>query len=423
MLTGLGLQQSLQQRQILAPQLQLAMQLLPLNLIQLEQYLHKQVFTNPCIAWRGPNSGEKTAYEVALSTQSHQPDLHEHLLGQAQLEPVSSMVLLALEALIDGLEEDGYLRQNLSSIISQSGLTPTPKKADWLAAKQLLHQLDPSGIGAADLQECLILQLKYSLDIEHQANTATNQIAQKILLEHFELLSGGGSKAALAQELNESVNLVHDALDLIKHLNARPTAGFQNNTTTFVRPDIHLFLASNNTWQAELIDKLSDKINIHQATDGSKENWNQARQLMQAIKLRELNLQSIADQLVNIQADFLIHGEAKLEPLTQQQLADKLALHASTISRAVRHKFALYNGQLLPLQAFFSHAVAGKKSAVATKAYLQQLIANENPQRPLSDAILCKKMRINGYPIARRTVLKYRQQLNIPNSRQRVCNV
>lgn len=427
MQTGIQLVQGLQQRQIMAPQLQLAMQLMPFGRIQLEQYLHRQVHTNPCISWSSgatlPSaSPSDSSYEIALATHHQQPSLRDHLLGQAQLEPVSPVVLLAVDVLIDSLESNGYLRQSLDTVARQSDLSPAPSARQWQAALDLLQRLEPVGVGASDLQHCLLLQLEYAAETD--LPPAHNKLAQRIIRFHLDALAGGGSKSELASILDVTVDAIDAALTQIRGLNPNPAADFQHTAgAMYVRPDIQITPCDEDLnkpgWRAELIERLSDKLTLNKTAGADAESWQKARQLLQAIELREQNLQRIADQVTRVQNRFLTHGISHLQPYTQKQLAAELDLHASTISRAVRGKYALHKGQLLPLQDFFSQGLAENKSSASAKACLRQIIAAEDAESPFSDAALCSALEAEGFQLARRTVVKYRQQLGIPNSRER----
>lgn len=424
--------QQLRQQQVLAPQLQLAMQLLPLNTAQLATYLHQQVNANPALEWRpSAGGGEISAFDVALATQAPDTGLSDHLLWQLQLETVSDPVRQCAEVIIDALNSDGYLRAGLRATAEQAAL-PDLSDKHWRQALLLIQSFEPTGVGARNLSECLRLQLE-------QNHPGHPQLTLALLLAAEYLTSlARPDIGELAAQTGQDRQAVSTALELIHSLNPRPGAAFDDTPADYIRPDVRFVRTaqSNSEGQpvfaVELLQSYSRQIQLGDAGGGSSTQRREARSLLSALALREQSLLRVCELLARAQAGFLAEGPAAMRALTRAQVAEELGLHPSTVTRTLQGKYAETPAGVTPLSEFFSVALnspAGTPlrpgeseqapAAAAARARLAALIDNEDPRRPLADAELCRRLRQAGFPLARRTVVKYRQQLGIENSRKR----
>lgn len=441
-------------QQMLAPQLQLAMQLLPLGAAQLGAYLRQQIDNNPALDWRskstersstGGDPTARSAIDIALATTAQTTGLSDHLLWQLQLEVVNDQLRERAEIIIDALDRDGYLRIQLTELQQQLDHTEMTDAAKqlWHAALSLIQAFEPTGVGARNLAECLRLQLEQS-----HAGDTHQALAIQLVEQHLGELARPDVNV-LAAQLNCDAQDVVTAVALIHSLNPRPGLAFDASPATYIQPDLR-FVAhsssannlepesdhvqtSDKVFSAELIHPFSQHLQLSDPSTSNAAQRREAQSLLSALALREQSLLRVGMLLARYQAGFLTHGVAAIRALTRVQVAEQLELHPSTITRALQDKYAETPDGVIPLKDFFSTALkkpatdaplrAGQSdqppAAAAARARLLTLINNENPNKPLSDAELCRRLHQAGFPLARRTVVKYRQQLGIENSRKR----
>lgn len=422
----LGQQQRLSQ-QMLAPHLQLTMQLLPMNTIQLSRYLQQQLDHNPFLGWRSSTaSTSSSAFDVALATATQQNDLTDHLLQQLHLENIADSIKQCAEIIIDALDQRGYFLNELPELYALLNHEPGIKPSHWQQALTVIQTLEPTGVGARHLVECLRLQLEQS----HLGHAQQTQ-ALTIVEHHLQALRQPDIQA-LASQLNCDPHDISLAIELIQSLNPRPGLAYSNNHAEYVRADLK-FSANGEqpdqpSFSVELLNAFSQQLLVHDksATQAAGAQRQAALSLVSALMLREQSLLRVGQQLAKQQAAFLAQGPAAIRPLTRQHIAEQLNLHPSTVTRTLQGKYADTPNGLTPLKDFFSTALINPNkpdsepvAATAARAHLNQLIANENPLKPLSDAQLCRQLQADGFPVARRTVMKYRQQLGLANSRVR----
>jgi RNA polymerase sigma-54 factor len=424
LMQGLSLRQ--QQRQKMAQQIQLGISLLPLNNAQLQRYLALQVQHNPALGWRpgsvpaaaSPSADGASAHDIALATHAAKPSLQEHLLQQLYQQPISDEQMLLAEIIVDALDEDGYLSASLRELRatnSQQPDLPSATEQQWQQALALVQSLEPMGVAATDLVDCLRLQLL------QEAASPQRELALKLIHEDLKLLAGGAS-ATLAARHNSDTDSVAAALQMIRTLEPKPGRPFAASAAP-VQADAEI-VQQDEQLDVRLLQPASASIELHNNAEASVAQRQAAQHLLQALQLREQNLYNIISAAASQQAAMLINHDATLtRPLTQTDLATRLGLHPSTISRAVRSRYALWRGKLLPLRKLFSHQLIdqhGKTmAAAAIKATLEQIVATELPDKPYTDAALQQQLAENGFTLARRTVAKYRQQLQIPAAHQR----
>ncbi|HET8818031.1 MAG TPA: RNA polymerase factor sigma-54 [Xanthomonadaceae bacterium] len=458
-----SLQVVLGQQLRLTPQLRQAIHLLQLSGAELEQEIADAVESNPLLDW-DETSPQEQQPDAAGADGSHDPQaagddrgveweggaagpahggdadaardntaagetLHDHLLWQLHLGTFSPRDRAIGAALVDAIDDDGYLREALPVIAAASGLQPPPPLEE---VSTMLHQLqcfDPPGIGARDLGECLRLQLALLPD-----DTPGKALAADIAGDALERLPRAGIEG-LARELRRDPGDVATAVALLRGLDPRPGARFGDLPEgTYIAPDVVVW-RDRGVWRVALAPGARPRVVIHQAyaalandsagADASylRGRLQEARWLLKGLQARGDTLLKVMRCVLREQSGFLEFGEQALRPLTLREVAGEVGLHESTVSRAVARKYARTPRGTLPLRAFFASGIdtgGGEASSTAVQALIRQLVDAEDPRRPLSDARLADALKAAGIPVARRTVAKYREALRIPVSADRV---
>jgi RNA polymerase sigma-54 factor len=357
------------------------------------------------------------------------PTLREHLLEQLGLMHLSERDLLLAGMLVDAINEDGYLEQPLEELVE---LLPTEQEVDLLelqTALKLIQHLDPLGVGARNLNECLELQL-----LAEAEDTPQHKVALTIVRQHLPLLAAR-DYVRLRKALGCSDEVLKAAQALITRLDPRPGAGFTSiEADHYVQPEV-VVKKVKGLWVASLNGDSVPKLRINRMyADILKRNrdsssqylmsqMQEARWFIKNIQQRFATILRVSQAIVDRQRSFFEHGEVAMRPLVLREIADELELHESTISRVTTRKYMLTPRGVYELKYFFGSHVAtetgGVCSATAIRALIKQLIAAENPQKPLSDSHLTDILGEQGIVVARRTVAKYRESLQIPAANQR----
>lgn len=357
------------------------------------------------------------------------PTLREHLLGQLRLMPLSERDQTLTSVLVDAINEDGYLEQSLEEL---AAMLPEDQEVDPLelqTALKLVQHLDPLGVGARGLAECLKLQLAAL-----PADTPYRDLALAIAHEHLALLAGR-DYARLKKVLRCDDESLRGAQHLIKRLDPRPGAGFSRiEADHYVQPEV-VVKKVKGLWIASLNGDAMPKLRINRMyADILKRNRENSGQYlktqMQEAKWFISNLQQrfatilrVSQAVVDRQRNFFEHGEVAMRPLVLREIADEVGLHESTISRVTTRKYMLTPRGVYELKYFFGSHVAtesgGACSATAIRALIKQLVAAEEPLKPLSDNQISDILGNQGIVVARRTIAKYRESLQIPAANQR----
>jgi RNA polymerase sigma-54 factor len=377
------------------------------------------------------------------SVYSDEKTLNETLLEQISLLPLNERQKTIAEYIIGNLDENGYLQRDLRSI-SNDLLLQQHIDASSLEMEDILYEiqdLDPAGVGARNLQECLLLQLQRK---EHSPEV---KIAEEILTNYFEEFSHKHYEKILRQ-LNISEEELRKAIDEIVSLNPKPGNSWTNSleiAMSNITPDfivesengeVIMYLNNQNIPDLkvnrdfyEMVqgynqNKESMSTRDKQAMLFMKQKMDSAKWFIDAVKQRQNTLQRTMEAIVGIQYDFFLTGdETKLKPMILKDVAEKTGFDISTISRVSNSKYVQTNTGIYPLKFFFSEAMqneAGEDvSSHEIKYILKESIENENPSKPLTDDQLTRILNQKGYMIARRTVAKYREQMNIPVARLR----
>jgi len=460
-----SLQFRLSQHLTLTPQLQQSIRLLQLSTVELNQEIERLLMENPALEreehdeaeaperrgsdaapadetpaaapaetaptesdWSldlagGWRSGDDEDGERSVGTPET-PTLREHLRGQLSLLKLGDRDRAFVEILIDALDDDGYLTQSLEEI---AALLPPEiqAEADELSiALHHLQNLEPPGVGYRCLAECLALQLRGC------AGQPACRLALEIVQKHLELYRDYTKLKALTGASDEELRA---AQRLIGALNPRPGAAFAKVEARYVVPDV-VVRKSRGAWRASLNPEAMPRLRINRlyaelaagaraSAGGLSSQLQEARWLIKNVQQRFETILRVSQAIVDRQRHFLEHGEVAMRPLVLREIAETLGLHESTISRVTTQKYMATPRGTFELKYFFGSHVAteagGAASSTAIRALIKQLVAAEDTKAPLSDARISQILGEQGIVVARRTIAKYRESLQIPAVNQR----
>nr|VFJ72792.1 MAG: RNA polymerase, sigma 54 subunit, RpoN/SigL [Candidatus Kentron sp. FW] len=356
--------------------------------------------------------------------------LRDHLYRQAELCRFSEIDQLIAIAIIDAIEDDGYLRVDMEHIRQSLSHGDSGVGIDEIEA--VLHRIqsfEPIGVGARDLRDCLLLQLR-ALPQE----TVWRGHAIELVGHHLDLL-GRRNYSKLMRQLMLDEDRLQQVILLIQSLNPRPGSQIDSTPVPYITPDIFV-RKINGRWHVDLNSEVMPKIRLNSCyaglvrrADNSADNstlrahLQEARWFLKSLRTRNDTLLKVATCIVERQQAFLEYGEEAMKPMITQDVADAVGVHASTISRITSRKYLHAPCGVYELKSLFSAHVTtqtgGKASSTAIRALIKKLIAAENVQRPVSDAKLAGILSEQGINVARRTIAKYREMLGIPPSSER----
>ena len=475
-------QQELKQLQRLSPLQMQVIKLIELNNVEVEERIKQEIEDNPAIETADAelsrdDSNEESSlaeeltqedlilgdylsdddvpdYRLNFSPGKSEPDftefsyfddksLHDYLLEQTGLLDLDENKQIIAEYIIGNIDENGYLQRDLLSIsndlLFQQQMDVTPLQLEDILYE--IQDFDPAGVGARDLQECLLLQLR-RLKHGYEAD-----LAIKIIEEYFDEFTKKHYDKIIRQ-MGISQDDLKDVIEEIVSLNPKPgntLGGSMQTAMNNITPDfivdnynnvITIQLNNSNIPSlqlnrnfSELIKGFSDNKTSMSADDKQallfmKQKADSAKWFIDAVKQRQNTLQRTMEAIVNIQYDFFItEDETMLKPMILKDVAERTGFDISTISRVSNSKYVQTNTGIYPLKYFFSEAMQTTDgediSSREVKMILKESIESENPSKPLTDDLLTKILNEKGYVIARRTVAKYREQLNIPVARLR----
>src|SRR6059058_2116600 len=363
---------------------------------------------------------ERPSFEKFLSSPT---GLTDHLQWQLSVTICSDAVRQVTENIIGNLDENGYLTA-LPEELTEDGKYSQDDLDDALAVVQ---EFDPIGVGAHDLRECLLLQLK--------AFDPQNTLALQIVSEHLKQVQSNQLKE-IARALNRPLEVVKRAIDVIKKLDPRPGLRYNKTEPRLVEPDVY-FRKVDGQWQAYLNEddmpqlRLSPtyrRLLVRDAADKDvrnyvKERFTAAVQLMKNIEQRKHTILRVCQSIIARQGEFLDQGPDALKPMMIKEVAEEVGVHPSTVSRAVASKYAHTPQGVLELRSFFSESVNGPEgsgmSLLTLKRLVKKMIEEEDSSKPLTDEQIAKKLDEAGIHVTRRTVAKYREDMRIPSTHQR----
>ncbi|OAM51785.1 RNA polymerase factor sigma-54 [Methylovorus sp. MM2] len=378
--------------------------------------------------WEENSAGNDDDNDFSFQ-EAIKPTLREHLLSQIKLLPLSERDQTLSMLLVDTINDDGYLEQSLEDFAA--GL-PEELEIDLLelqtALKHIQH-LDPPGIASRNLSECLTLQLEALPE-----DTPNLKIAIEVTKSHLPLLATR-DYAKLRKLLQCDDEVLRAVQQLVIQLNPRPGSEFTSiSSDHYIQHEI-MVKKYKGVWIASLNDEVVPKLRINQLYAGIlKRNRDSSSQYlmsqMQEAKWMIKNIQQrfstilrVSQAIVDRQRKFFEHGEVAMRPLVLREIADELGLHESTVSRVTTRKYMLTPRGVYELKYFFGSHVAtesgGACSATAIRALIKQMVGEENPKKPLSDNQITDILSKQGIMVARRTIAKYRESLQIPAANQR----
>lgn len=352
--------------------------------------------------------------------------LREHLLWQLEMGDFSPRQALIGEAIIDSINDDGYLTIDNDEIAASLGAETAAATDEIEATLRKVQYFDPVGVAARSIPECLILQLQ-------QLDEATPGLALAIELarNHLDLIASQ-SHAELRRDLRATDEELQDALALVKSCNPKPGLAVSPAATEYVVPDVFVRKVDNH-WQVEIsptgIPRLSVNQQYARLLRGNGEHsvlraqLQEARWLIRSLEIRNETLMKVATCIVSRQTEFLEQGDEAMKPMVLRDVAEEVGMHESTISRVTTNKYMHTPRGVFEFKYFFSSHLASAdgedQSSTSVRAKIRKLIGAENPAKPLSDSKIAKLLGEEGISVARRTVAKYREAMSIASSSER----
>lgn len=454
-----SLQLKLGQSLTMTPQLQQAIRLLQLPVLDLNAQIQEALEENIMLEMEDlpdvPQTSNETTAEVETiraednwqSSMSQQTQdggwngegrpisefadesgqtLRDHLLWQLEMEHFSPRQILIGEAIIDSINDDGYLTIDLEEVagyVDDETEVALDEVEETLAK---IQRLDPVGVAARSIPECLTLQLQ-QLD----ESTPGLALALELVVDKLDLVAER-DYAELRRCLKTSEEELHDALVLVKGCNPKPGLAVSPARVEYVIPDVFVRKV-DNVWQVEIsttgVPRLSVNQQYARLLRGNGDHavlrtqLQEARWLIRSLEIRNETLMKVATSIVTRQTEFLEHGEEAMKPMVLRDIADEIGMHESTISRVTTSKYMHTPRGVFEFKYFFSSHLASAsgedQSSTSVRAKIRKLIGAENPAKPLSDSKIAKMLADDGISVARRTVAKYREAMNIPSSSER----
>ena len=477
----MALEAKLTQRQIqklglvITPQLRQAIKILQLPRDELDALLHEEIDQNPLLAvdaeeapaaapeeappvseeppaaapaeeidWRAylenyhedmpalPPTGIDEDDDERLNLVENQPNriesLSDHLADQLRFNNLTAEEEQIASLIIGNLNSDGYLQDSIEDIAASAGV-PLELAARVL---EIIQACDPPGVAARDVRECLLLQLRaQGLDDPATADPPL-ALAGTIVQDHLSALEGRRFER-LAKDLGVSVEEVNQAVKLITSLDPKPGRNFDEGEVHYVEPDVYVHKLSDEyvvTLNEDGLPRLKISASYRRllAEEGEAKEYVQeklraATWLIKSIHQRQRTLLLVAQSIVKFQREFLTHGVLQMRPLVLRDVAEDVGLHESTVSRAIANKYVSTPRGIYSLKKFFTTGLKGPQgqdvAAESVKERIRELINSEDPARPLSDEEIAQMLSSDNVTIARRTVAKYRESMNILPSAKR----
>jgi RNA polymerase sigma-54 factor len=372
-----------------------------------------------------PRMGEDHEEFPIENTLTRPPNLTDHLAWQLGMSDASPAVKDIGAFIIGNIDEDGYLRASTEEITAAGAYDP----ADVEKAIAAIQSLDPIGVGARDLRECLLLQLEF-LEVD-------NPLVESIVRDHWDLFMQRHF-VQIAKALGTDMKTLEGVVEVIKHLDPKPGRKYSNERAIYVEPDVYIQkvgddyvivlnedgmpkLRINGSYRSMLnsMDSKSDGETVNYIKDKIRS----AVWLIKSLDQRQRTIYKVAESIVKHQREFLEKGIDYLRPLVLRDVADDIQMHESTVSRVVSNKYMHTPRGLFLMKYFFHSGIDSDTgediSSLTVKKKIQGFIDGEDPRKPLSDSKIMKILNDEGINIARRTVAKYRDELNIPSSTDR----
>ncbi|MCC0645508.1 MULTISPECIES: RNA polymerase factor sigma-54 [unclassified Clostridioides] len=433
------------QKLIMTTQLKQSLSILNMSKLELEEEIKREAENNPLVEveksgeinWEEYIKDMEKSRRLDRTEISYNPDnevnlenlvkyssnLYEDLKFQISLYKLTDKQMEVCEYIIDSLDEDGYLRTEEKVIVD------TLKIDEEFFEKCLIsvQQLEPSGVGARSLSECLMIQMA-SLGIY-------NEILEEIVTKDLNLIANNKYKE-ISKKYNMSLQKCVELINIIKTLDPKPGRTCSVEKSVYIQPDVTVekiddefivYLNEKDSYQIKINSYYKDILKNSQSDESAKEfikeRLNSATGLMKNIESRKTTVLRIAEEIVKAQDEFLRKGTKYIKPLKMKDIAEKLDFHESTISRGVNGKYMLTPFGVYEFRYFFSSAIETENhemaSSTSIKKIIKETIKDENKKKPLSDDHISKLLKEKGINVARRTVAKYREELGILSSSKR----
>lgn len=438
------------QKLIMTPELRQAIELLQLNTLELKEYIARELEENPILEITGVTedyeniekyanneidwkeyfeSFDDYSYRQEIDKNieeynfesyiSYEPTLREFLLSQLNLIPLDNKEHKIGVSIIENIDNNGYLTTPVEEIAKM--INSSVEEVEIIL--NIIQNFDPPGVGARNLKECLLIQLRDRRDI--------NKHVVDIIENHLEDLAYNRI-LKIAKALNIEVYEVQEACDFIRRLEPKPGRAFGSSLESgYIIPDAEIRIIDGelvvilndatgprlgiNNYYKSLLRAANDRDTI----EFLNQKLNSAMWVIRSIEQRRATIKKVIESIAKFQREFFLEGEKSLKPLTLKDIAKDVGMHESTVSRATNGKYVQTPRGLYELKYFFSSGVEsddGEISSISIKKLLKEIIDKENPKKPYSDSKLTELLAQRGIKISRRTVAKYRDELNIPPS-------
>ncbi|WP_205693938.1 RNA polymerase factor sigma-54 [Clostridium prolinivorans] len=445
-----------EQKLIMTQEMQLSIKILQMSSLELIEHIENEVLENPVLEAEynenlqtyddkdivnykelikylefdnySHNYNEKNNNEDEISPFnfiSEKLTLREYLINQIIGIDVKDYLKPVCEYIINNLDERGYLEIGIDEISKQFNI----EKNDAAKALDIVQSLDPSGIAARNIKECLILQLKRKKYEDEKLYTIVNNYLENLAENKY---------SDISKALNISLKEVQYYEDIIKSLNPKPSSGFYTGEEiSFIVPEAyirkigeeyHIIINDNVLPKLIINENYKEIVKLNEDKDAIsyvKEKINNALFLMKSIEHRKSTIYKVLSEIVKIQKEYFDYGEKYLKPMTLKDIAEKIDMNESTVSRAIKDKYINTNRGLVKIKDLFTNKVilsSNKDETISTnivKKEIKELIDKEDKKNPLSDQEICNILNKKGMNISRRTVAKYREDMNIKSSSKR----
>ena len=350
--------------------------------------------------------------------------LREHLLWQLEMEHFTPREAVIGEAIVDGINDDGYLTIGLDEVVASIDDEVSIQEIEDTLAK--VQGLDPVGVGARSLSECITLQLG-----QLESDTPGLALAMRLAMDHLDLVATR-AHGELRRTLRASEEDLTAALALVKGCNPKPGLAVSPAAAEYVIPDVFV-RKIDNRWQVEISPTGVPRLSVNQTyaklLRGSgdhavlRSQLQEARWLIRSLEIRNETLLKVATCIVSRQTEFLEYGDEAMKPMVLKDVAEEIGMHESTISRVTTNKYMHTPRGVFEFKYFFSSHLSSAsgedQSSTSVRAKIRKLIGAENPAKPLSDSKIANLLADEGIKVARRTVAKYRESMNIASSSER----
>lgn len=435
-----GLWQKQSMKLAMTQELKQAIEVLQFSSQELASFLEEKAAENPLIElsstniklvdsrfsglsrakWQKKSQDKNWIEQIPAQTET----LPDFLISQLDMKALPNAIVKAVQLYARYLDANGYLTIQVQEAAKMAAIS----EEDAEKALGILQSLDPAGIGARSLQECLLIQIKRDPDAPGHA--------EELISRHF--LDFAEKKwRGIAKKLDISLQEIQRVSDYVQTLNPRPGSGFMADRPQYIVPDL---LVKNHAGKLELylVENQVPKLRLNESyasmnpsgdasvTRYLKEKTQEYYWIRKSIESRKETLLKVGAALLEKQRDFFLYGKGHLKPLTMKEISDEIGMHESTVSRAVREKYMETPFGTFPLKAFFTTALPVRSpggeeaaSSAEVKNEISALVSGEDKRKPLSDQAIVAVLNEKGFEISRRTVAKYREQLGIPSSSKR----